>query len=165
MADPIIPAEGYTKDVLTYVRAHPEVLAQREQSDSKIDSGTTGHQAPSSTLQPASADAASGSGTTAATGTGSVVQESVEADAEAPRAAPIRLTIRGGPDQKVLLAVPPSKTVLSVIKHFLRKFNFDPAKAGQCRLYFDGEEIEHDTPLGQTEVEDEDTLDIKVPNA
>jgi hypothetical protein len=87
----------------------------------------------------------------------------VEPDGSEP--ASLRLTIRGGPDQKTGLAVPPSKTVLSVIKHFLRKFEIDLAKAGQCKLMFDGEEILHDVRLGDTELEDQDTLDIKIPVA
>lgn len=105
------------------------------------------------------------SGATTATPNGDqTAAQAANVSPEAARPAALRLTIRAGPEQKVLLAVPPSKTVLSVIKHFLRKFDLDQTKAGQCKLLFDNEEIEHDLKLGETEVEDEDTLDIKVPS-
>ena len=163
---PLDCIEGYTKDVLSYIRLHPESVRKRQESESSTlngaTSGPSGTAAPSlnPSEQPISTDPINSHATS---NTGQTSTQAGGASPEVTQSAALRLTIRGGSDQKVLLAVPPNKTVLSVIKHFLRKFNIDQAKAGQCKLLFDGEEIEHDLRLGQTEVEDEDTLDIKVP--
>lgn len=127
--------------------------SEPSQSSSSLRSG----------VAPASLNAAGVSAGTSVANDGQTALEGTNQSPQAPSAPPLRLTIRGGPDQKVLLAIPPTKTVLSVIKAFLRKFKIDQDKVGQCKLLFDGEEMDHETRLKDTDVEDEDTLDVKVP--
>lgn len=162
--------EGYTKDVLAYVKQHGEAVLQRHNEDlAKAAAGGSEASQSSSSLQSGVASAASKAAGLSAgdpvTNDGQTALEGSNESPQAPSAPPLRLTIRGGPDQKVLLAIPPTKTVLSVIKAFLRKFKIDQDRAGQCKLLFDGEEMDHETQLKDTDVEDEDTLDVKVPAA
>lgn len=143
-----------------YVKQHGESVVERHRSQSRApstsDAQAVGH---------GNSNSSSSIPSTANLVDNALPPASNNAAPASPEGQPaaLRLTIRGGPDQKVGLAVPITKTVLSVIKAFLRKFSIDQDKAGQCKLLFDGEELEHGTQLKDTEVEDEDTLDVKVP--
>lgn len=108
--------------------------------------------------------AASAAGPSGDRGGAATADPLAQASPSAERDDTVKLCLRGGPDQKVLMAVPKARTVLSVIKAFLRKSALDQTLAPQCKIFFDGEEISHSAKIGETDVEDEDTLDIKVPH-
>ncbi|KAK9896624.1 hypothetical protein P389DRAFT_196714 [Cystobasidium minutum MCA 4210] len=151
--------KGYTKDVLAYVKQHGEAVLERHNRDNATAAtGPTG--SGSESLQHRQANTGP---TSAAAIAPATAHDASNKSPEAPQAEPLRLTIRAGPDQTVRLAIPPSKTVFSVIKHFLKKMKIDVDKAHQCKMLFDGEELEHEAQLKDTDVEDEDTLDVKIP--
>jgi hypothetical protein len=156
----VFSLEGCTKDVLGYMKANGVSLrtdgsaSPATGSAPSFTNNSNGQGIPAQAQ--VSAQPENGS-STAPTGT------DANPSPERTREETLRLTIRGGKDQKVLIAVPASRTVLSVIKAYLRKHGGDQGQASQCKLLFDGEELAHTDQMGQTDVEDEDTLDIKVP--
>jgi uncharacterized ubiquitin-like protein YukD len=85
--------------------------------------------------------------------------------AAASREPALKVTIRGGPQQQLNLRVPLTKTISILIKAYLKKFGFDMALSSKCKVFFDGEALSHDLKLEDAEIEDEDTLDIRVPSS
>lgn len=85
--------------------------------------------------------------------------------AAATREASLKVTIRGGQQQQYNLRVPLTKTISTLIKAYLKKFNLDMALTSKCKIFFDGEALSHDLKLEDADIEDEDTLDIRVPSS
>lgn len=84
----------------------------------------------------------------------------------APKEPMMRLSIQGGNrQQKLLLAVPKSKTIATLIKHFLKQSGLPKDLAPRCRMALDGEDLDHSATIEDAGVEDEDSLDIKVPSS
>ena len=75
----------------------------------------------------------------------------------------LRLTLRDTANQRVCVAVPPTKTVGALIKHYLKQAKLSPGLLGSSKLVFDGEEFAAGMSIEDAGLEDEDTLDVKVP--
>ena len=76
----------------------------------------------------------------------------------------IRLRLRGGPSQQLLVAVPKNRTIASLIKHYLKKADLDVGLDVKCRIVVDGEDLPHSSKIEDHDFEDEEILDIRVPS-
>ena len=134
-----------------------------ELGDSDDDAGSGGGAGSDDEIELVGTARASGSGAGAG-----AVHARATSSAPAPAAPPtpagfLRLTLRGTANQRVCVAVPPSKTVGALIKHYLKQAKLSPGLLASSRLVFDGEEFSAGTTIEDAGFEDEDTLDVKVP--
>lgn len=77
-----------------------------------------------------------------------------------PEPAKLRLTLKPKALEPLNMTARPDTTVATLIQAFRKQRNLDTAT--NVALYWDGERLEEDMPLADTEIEDEDTIEVHI---
>lgn len=143
-------ADGYSHDVWYYIE---------EQKMYKLHGITTPQDPPAVTNPVAPSPSPSGPSVPPYSGSPMQQQQAPQAPS-APETAKLRITIRAGRDKEIKLAVSKTTTVGTILKKFLQLTGEPESKFPQVRLEYDGEKLSNDDRIGDTDVEDDDLLDV-----
>ena len=74
--------------------------------------------------------------------------------------AALKVTMRGKGGTEVKLLVKPSQTIGQMLVHYAKKLALSPAQATRLRAEWDGEELARELTVGESDLEDDDLLEI-----
>ncbi|KAI8061445.1 ubiquitin-2 like Rad60 SUMO-like-domain-containing protein [Gongronella butleri] len=84
----------------------------------------------------------------------------VEAPAEQTAEEHLHIKLRSKDNKDIGLRVKPTTTVLSMIKQYLRIVQMDESQAGNVRLKFEGEQLDPNMTVEETDLEDTDMVSV-----